>query len=146
MKTILVALDSSPRNVGVLDAALALALKTEAKLILFRSVEVPHGTPENAFAMAFSKGPVHLEEQARRDLLAFEGSIFERLRGGIRVVEGEPWAAIVAASEDAKVDLIVIGSHGYGPFDRLLGTTASKVVNHAKRSVLVVRAPELIGR
>jgi nucleotide-binding universal stress UspA family protein len=37
------------------------------------------------------------------------------------------------------VDLIVIGSHGYGALDHVLGTTAAKVVNHADRSVLVVR-------
>jgi nucleotide-binding universal stress UspA family protein len=42
------------------------------------------------------------------------------------------------------VDLIVIGSHGYDALDRLLGTTAAKVVNHADRSVLVVRAAERI--
>jgi nucleotide-binding universal stress UspA family protein len=37
------------------------------------------------------------------------------------------------------VDLIMVGSHGYSGVDRLLGTTAAKVVNHADRSVLVVR-------
>ena len=37
-------------------------------------------------------------------------------------------------------DLIVIGAHGYGRLDRLLGTTASKVVNHADRDILVVRS------
>jgi nucleotide-binding universal stress UspA family protein len=36
--------------------------------------------------------------------------------------------------------LIVIGAHGYGIVDRILGTTAGRVVNHADRSVLVVRA------
>jgi len=33
----------------------------------------------------------------------------------------------------------VIGSHGYGGLDRLLGTTAARVVNHADRNVLIVR-------
>ena len=40
---------------------------------------------------------------------------------------------------DADFDLIVIGSHGFGTIDRILGTTAAKVVNHAERNVLVVR-------
>jgi nucleotide-binding universal stress UspA family protein len=40
-------------------------------------------------------------------------------------------------------DLIVIGSHGYGGLDRVLGTTAARVVNHADRSVLVVRNADL---
>lgn len=34
---------------------------------------------------------------------------------------------------------IVIGSHGHGGIDRVLGTTAAKLVNHADRNVLVVR-------
>jgi nucleotide-binding universal stress UspA family protein len=37
------------------------------------------------------------------------------------------------------VDLVVIGSHGYGGIDRLLGTTAAKIVDHAPCSVYVVR-------
>src|SRR5262249_52175656 len=53
---------------------------------------------------------------------------------------GVAWDAICSAAREHDVDLIVIGSHGYGLLDRLLGTTAAKVVNHADRSVLVVRA------
>jgi nucleotide-binding universal stress UspA family protein len=33
----------------------------------------------------------------------------------------------------------VIGCHGYSGLDRVIGTTAGKVVNHADRSVFVVR-------
>ena len=44
-----------------------------------------------------------------------------------------------------RYDLIVIGSHGYSGIDRLIGTTAAKVVNHAKQSVLVVRAAERLS-
>jgi nucleotide-binding universal stress UspA family protein len=42
-------------------------------------------------------------------------------------------------ARELSVDLIAIGSHGYSPVDHVLGTTAAKVVNHADRSVLVVR-------
>jgi nucleotide-binding universal stress UspA family protein len=35
--------------------------------------------------------------------------------------------------------MIVIGSHDYRLIDRIIGTTAAKVVNHADRPVLVVR-------
>jgi hypothetical protein len=43
------------------------------------------------------------------------------------------------AAKELDVDLIAIGSHGYPSIDRLLGTVAAKVVNHADRNVLVVR-------
>ena len=42
-------------------------------------------------------------------------------------------------SKVTGADLIVVGSHGYSGIDHLLGTTAARVVNHADRSVLVVR-------
>jgi universal stress protein F len=50
-----------------------------------------------------------------------------------------PWDGICRAGREEAADLIAIGSHGYGGLDRLLGTTAAKVVNHADRNVLVVR-------
>ncbi|HEV3189281.1 MAG TPA: universal stress protein, partial [Polyangiaceae bacterium] len=57
----------------------------------------------------------------------------------IEVVVGTPWEAVCNAARAAGADVIVIGSHGYAGFDRLLGTTAARIVNHAACSVLVVR-------
>jgi nucleotide-binding universal stress UspA family protein len=54
---------------------------------------------------------------------------------------GTPWDGICRAAKEHEADLVVIGAHGYGTLDRLLGTTASKVVNHIDRSVMVVREP-----
>ncbi len=54
---------------------------------------------------------------------------------------GVPWQTICERAGVEGVDLVVIGSHGYGGLDRLLGTTAAKVVNHAPCSVVVIREP-----
>jgi nucleotide-binding universal stress UspA family protein len=51
---------------------------------------------------------------------------------------GEPWRVILEVSADLEVDLVVVGSHGYGTLDRILGTTAGRVANLATRNVLVV--------
>jgi nucleotide-binding universal stress UspA family protein len=54
---------------------------------------------------------------------------------------GEAATAIVQASERLAVDAIALGSHGHGIAARaLLGSVADKVVRHAHRPVLVVRA------
>jgi len=58
---------------------------------------------------------------------------------------GTAWDAICRVAQEEAVDLIVIGSHGYGALDRFIGTTAAKVVNHADRSVLIVRASERVA-
>lgn len=48
---------------------------------------------------------------------------------------------IVEKADEWQADLIVIGSHGYGPWHRfLLGSVSQAVVSHAHCSVEVVRA------
>jgi nucleotide-binding universal stress UspA family protein len=58
---------------------------------------------------------------------------------GIHVHIGTPWDTICREATSLDCDLVVLGSHGYSGFDRILGTTAAKVTNHCDRSVLVVR-------
>lgn len=52
---------------------------------------------------------------------------------------GVPSEVICSTAEAIDADLIVIGTHGFSTLDRLIGTTAAKVVNRALSSVLVVR-------
>lgn len=142
MKKMLVALDGSPRERDVLGAAIALGRKTFAKLVLFRSVGVPRELPAEAFSVAPGDIPAMLEARARQDLERLLQDVPSDIRGGARVLVGNPWQSIERAAAEEDVDLIVIGSHGYGVLDKMLGTTAAKVVNHADRAVLVVRAAE----
>ena len=64
------------------------------------------------------------------------------------VAIGQPSKVILESAQDLDVDLIVVGSHGYQGWDRLLGTTAANIANHADRNVLVVhaRSPEATER
>jgi len=139
MKKLLVCLDGSPRETSVLHAAIALARNSGAQLLLFRSFGIPAELPAEAYSMALDAVPKLLEQHARAALEALEKTVPAELRGGVRVELGVPWQSIERAATDEDVDLIVIGSHGYQALDRVLGTTAAKVVNHADRSVLVVR-------
>lgn len=60
-----------------------------------------------------------------------------------RVMAGSPRHAILEEAEALHVDLIVVGSHGYGAIDRfLLGSVSQAIAVHAKCSVLIVRRPE----
>jgi nucleotide-binding universal stress UspA family protein len=142
MKKLLVCLDGSPRETSVLNAAIALARNSGAKLLLFRSFGIPAELPTEAYSMAVDDVPMLLEKHARAALEALEKSVPPELRDGVKVELGIPWQSIERAAAAEGVDLIVIGSHGYQALDRVLGTTAAKVVNHADRSVLVVRNAE----
>lgn len=57
-----------------------------------------------------------------------------------QVVAGPPTLTICDVANHEGVDLIVVGSHGKGAFDRLvLGSVSHGVLNRAKMSVLVVK-------
>ena len=49
------------------------------------------------------------------------------------------YVEILAAAETAGADLVVVGSHRPAMKDYLVGTNASRVVRHARCSVLVAR-------
>jgi len=134
---ILAAVDGSTRSRGVLDAALDIAERFDARVHLFRSVAVPPEFPAAAH-MPPDRLPEILEKEGRR-------SLTELAAGNARVrieapdmTTAQPWRAIIGAAANIEADLIVIGSHGHGGWDRILGTNASKVADHADRSVLVV--------
>jgi nucleotide-binding universal stress UspA family protein len=58
----------------------------------------------------------------------------------VEVLFGSPDSRIVETAEDDGADLIVIGSHGYKQWERLLlGSVSDSVVHHAHCSVLIVR-------
>jgi nucleotide-binding universal stress UspA family protein len=139
MQKLLVAVDGSPRQKGVVDAAVALARKTGAKLTLFRSVGLQREVPFSALGLTPENVAEVFEAKTRAELEALQSILPQEVRGGVRVALGSPWSAIVEAAREENADIIVIGSHGYSGVDRVIGTTASKVVNHADRSVLVVR-------
>jgi nucleotide-binding universal stress UspA family protein len=141
MKRILVAVDGSPRAPTVLKAAVELARATGGKIILFRSFGIP---PDMTLAWPISDEPLEtvLRAEARKYLDDLARTVPALLLESERVALGSPWQAVCAAARDENVDLIFIGSHGFGGIDHLLGTTAAKIVNHADRSVLVVRAKD----
>lgn len=139
MKRILVCLDASPRAPVVLEAAVDLARRTSARLALFRSIGLPPEIDQEYYVHS----PVNLIDtmlaKAKAELATLARGVPEGILEGSYVRVGTPWDAICTEAKELDADLIVIGSHGYGGFDRILGTTAAKVVNHADRSVFVVR-------
>lgn len=146
MKRILVALDASARAPAVLAAATSLARSTGAKLRLFRAIPIQ---PEIPWDMIHVFPPGGLDEllsrQATADLEARARDVAAEQLDGVATGIGTAWSAICTSAREYGADLIVIGSHGYGTLDHLLGTTAGKVVNHADCSVLVVRSAPPAG-
>jgi nucleotide-binding universal stress UspA family protein len=77
-----------------------------------------------------------LEELSAELRAAGCGSVTPELR------QGEPAVEILAAAAAADADLVVLGSHGHGFFDRLvLGSVSTRVLRRVPGAVLVVRHP-----
>ena len=69
-----------------------------------------------------------------------EGSGTATLGVSTEVVNGSPKRTIVEESEEWGADLIVLGSHGYHTWERmLLGSVSQSVAAHARCSVEIVR-------
>jgi nucleotide-binding universal stress UspA family protein len=139
MKKILVAVDGSPREPMVLLAAAELAARLDAQLVLFRAVGIPPELPASAMTMSPNDVATLVMKEARKALERRAAELPRASAAHVRVELGTAWRAICEAARAEDAELIVIGSHGYGGIDRLLGTTAAKVVDHADRSVLVVK-------
>lgn len=141
MRLILVGLDGSPREPGVLLAARELAERYAAELILFRAVGVPAELPHEIYLdpvvsvldLLTAKAKAALESA----LQALPASVRSRAR--VKLSVANPWRGVCSAAAEEQADLIVVGSHGYGTLDHVLGTNAARIVNHAPCSVLVVR-------
>jgi nucleotide-binding universal stress UspA family protein len=138
MKKILVATDASKRAPLVIEAAVRLAESSKAKLVLYRAVTVPPDVPRELLVSSDRLEDVLLSN-ARGDLQRVAETLKPELVDQVLVTFATPWDGICQTARELAVDLIVIGSHGYSGIDRVLGTTAAKVVNHADRNVLVVR-------
>lgn len=146
MKTILVGLDGSARSEGVLAGAIELAQRLGASLMLFRAVSMPVALPAEAFIAA----PTELDEILWRDAKKYLDELAQTVPPSVRCVTkvavGTSWKTICDTALAEGADLIIIGAHGYGLLDRIIGTTASRIVNHAHCSVMVVREAAVLAK
>ncbi|NNE97908.1 MAG: universal stress protein [Pyrinomonadaceae bacterium] len=85
-----------------------------------------------------------MRRRAEQDLIEIEGILKAEnkdLNCEKEILIGSAKQAIVRYAEKIEADLIVVGSHGYGFWERaLLGSVSNSVVHHAPCSVLVLKA------
>ena len=136
---ILVGLDGSERQPEVLRQAVELADRCGGNLVLCRAVQIPSSIPALAWSLQGDEFENFLVEHARDQIQKVADTLPDGLVAEIVAEIGQPADILLRACEERHCDLIVIGSHGYSGLDRLVGTTAGKVVNKSERTVMVVR-------
>jgi nucleotide-binding universal stress UspA family protein len=128
-----VAYDGTPESKVALRHAEALALELRAVL---RLLTVVH--PAQVTAMPGPAGYVPaVPPEPDRVLLEGIKSVSDQVQVEGRRLDGPPAATLAAACED-DVDLLVVGSRGYGPTLRvLLGSVSTELAHTAPCPVLV---------
>lgn len=141
MSKILVPLDSTPAAPQVLAVALDFARQHKAEIVLVRAIGIPSELPMEAYAMAPDNVAALLEKSARAELARVALEIPTDVTASVRVEFGTAWQVICDVAKAEDVLLVVMGAHNHRFLDGMLGTTATRVVNHCDRSVLIVRRP-----
>lgn len=144
---ILVPVDGSDQSNRAIDAAIDLARKYDAKVVV--SCIYRHHSPLEA---SFSMVRTQLKDSETPDqaLKAYASEVAATAKarvvaGGVEKVEafakrGQPARAIVDSAEQRKCDVIVLGARGSGDSGGfLLGSVSHKVVGLAKVTCVVVK-------
>jgi len=148
LKKILVSTDGSENANRAVRAAIQLAKKSDAELLVVNvlAMTVPRiYTPmapypsDDDYSRFFKTAEAETQKvvdqavnEARNDSVNARGKVLSTVTS---VAE-----SILDTSDDEKVDLIVVGTRGLGGFRKLLlGSVSSAIVAHAHCAVLVVR-------
>ncbi len=137
---ILLAYDYSQGNEKVAEKAQKLAAQYQAKLSIVHVLD-DIAMPDTAYGTVINLCQVYeyrALEQKRLQLMQFADKL------GIPAINrwliwGNPKQEIAELAVKEQVDLILVGSHGRHGFALLLGSTANRVLHHAKCDVLAVR-------
>ncbi|MFN3530915.1 MAG: universal stress protein [Candidatus Brocadia sp.] len=144
IKNILCPIDYSVYSEMALKYAIEFAEKYEAKLYLMHVLDIRVYDISDPDLYNVSIVDTETIEKLRERLLR---CVNEDTKGRIPVeaiiIQGVPFAEIIKASRDYKIDLIVLGTHGRtGLSHAIMGSVAEKVVRKAPCPVLTIRHPE----
>ena len=143
IKKILVPLDFSASSELTLEYARAMAQRFDAALHLVQGCELPAmvAAPADSYGMAYQEWNQARADEAQQQLVNWQKRLPD-VATTTEVLFGSAARSIVTAAEDARADLIVMGTHGHGPIMHvLMGNVAERVVRTALCPVLTVRAP-----
>jgi len=138
-KRILVGLDGSPREPGVLQQAVEFAERFGGELHLCRAMQVPLSIPALAWSLKGEDFEAFLIEHGLNELKHCASTIPKGIVTHRWCKLGPPAEVLCDLASENGADLIVVGTNGHDRVDQFLGTTAAKIANRAPCSVTVVR-------
>lgn len=128
-----VMLEGTPREKQAIDVAKALCSKGGKITLLHVVEEIPAYYAYPVLDQAISESV----EQVKKDLSELAAA--NGIKNATMVAKGHASRTILDIANDNGSDCIIIASHKPGLEDYLLGSTAARVVRHAKCPVHVLR-------
>ncbi|WP_148255019.1 universal stress protein [Aidingimonas lacisalsi] len=135
---VLVAVDLTKDSHKVLERALPIAERNNARLSIIHTLEPLGFAYGGDIPMDLTSIQDQLDDHAKQRLAEIADP-HNVARENQHVVVGMPDTEIHRFADDNDVDLIVVGSHGRHGFALLLGSTSTGVLHGAKCDVLAVR-------
>jgi nucleotide-binding universal stress UspA family protein len=137
LRDIAVGYDGAPESKVALERAEALAKRSNSRIKLLTVVTPPVAAPVMVPGAYAPESPPEPDKVIREGL----DSVDRALAAEPMRLDGDPAMELLRACEEG-VDLLVLGSRGYGPLTRvLLGSVSRKVIHNAPCPVLAVRRP-----
>lgn len=143
-KKILVPTDGSESSRAAFSKAIELAKLSDAEICLFHVTFTPQAYWGNNLAYGVSISEKELEQLGKNVIdETMKGIDAANVKVTPLIVSGSPAQKIVQEVQKQKTDLVVMGSHGHGPFaGAFLGSVSQRVLQKAKCPVMVVKDPE----
>ncbi len=139
MKKILVAHDGSKYSQKALKMAIEMALQFGSTLHVLSVVPELHLTEISPVDQERLREALERETVKNLEKVK-QAAALKKVPIKTLVRQGNAADEIIGAARKLRVGLVVIGSHGRHGVERfLLGSVSSKVVEHARRPVLVVK-------
>ncbi len=137
-KKILIANDGSEGAARALSAAIRLAKLYDAELHMISVEELP-AFPASVDEVIEEKAEAnHIYEAVTLRAIAQANAEGRKLTA--HVIVGHPVPAIAEFVEREGVDLLVVGYMGHSAlYNRLIGSTTDRLVEHAPSAVLVIK-------
>ena len=140
---VLCATDLSPAADRALDRAVSIIGRSQGRLVVLHVLEmpdVPEDIPEAPSYDVEAFWEVYRDRARRLMEAAIPAPVRDRSSVEAVMAPGRAHAAIVERARRDGEDLIVLGTQGRGPIERLfLGSTADQVVRRSPCAVLTVR-------
>lgn len=140
MKPIMLATDGSPTAEEATKEAIKLAKLFGTKLLIVTAWDLPYSSL--GYAAVPPVGDLMKVSKDRADKVSEEAAARAKAAGvsvQTFVLRGFPVEEICIAAKKFSPEIVVVGSHGWGPMKRMIfGSVSTGVLHHATCPVLVV--------